>query len=159
MTGKTYTFDGDSFKIGGTGSATAEHTDTHSKWTHSDGSYTKIGVVGLERYSSNFNGGKPYHYYTYLGAINGVQSNTYVRCNFPEEFKGKDYVVSWWAGNAIPENNGDLMYVCNVEMYDESTKSQGYVTVLPKLMVRNPNNSESYPAYRGRLNVMYMGFL
>lgn len=159
LTGKTYTFDGDSFKIGGTGSATAEHTDTHSKWTHSDGSYTKIGVVGLERYSSNFNGGKPYHYYTYLGAINGVQSNTYVRCNFPEEFKGKDYVVSWWAGNAIPENNGDLMYVCNVEMYDESTKSQGYVTVLPKLMVRNPNNSESYPAYRGRLNVMYMGFL
>lgn len=159
LTGKTYTFDGNSFKIGGQSGASAEHTDTYSKWTHSDGSYTKIGTAGLERYSSNFNGGKPYQYYTYLGAINGVQSNTYVRCNFPEEFKGKDYVVSWWAGNAIPENNSDLMYVCNVEMYDESTKSQGYVTVLAKLMVRNPNGSESYPAYRGRLNVMYMGFL
>lgn len=159
LTGKTYTFDGDSFKIGGTTGASAEHTDSYSKWTHSDGSYTRIGTAGLERYSSNFNGGKPYQYYTYLGSITGVQSNTYVRCNFPDEFKGKDYVVSWWAGNAIPENNTDLLYVCNVEMYDESTKGSGYVTVLAKLMVRNPNSSETYPAYRGRLNVMYMGFL
>ena len=159
LKGKTYTFDGSSFKIGGTGTTKAEHTDTYSKWIHSDGSYTKIGTTGLERYSSNFNGGKPYQYYTYLGSIYGATSNTYVRCNFPEEFKGKDYVVSWWAGNAIPENHSDLIYVCNVEMYDESTKGLGYVTVLPKLMVRNPNSSETYPAYRGKLNVMYMGFL
>lgn len=159
LKGRTYTFDGDSFKIGGEGSAKAEHTDSFSKWEHSDGSYTKIGTTGLERYSSHFNGGKPYHYYTYLGSITGVQSNTYVRCNFPEEFKGKDYVVSWWAGNAIPENRSDLMYVCNVEMYDDTTKGSGYITVLAKLMVRNPNSSETYPAYRGRLNVMYMGFL
>lgn len=159
LRGKTYTFDGDSFKIGGIGSSKAEHTDTYSKWTHDNGSYTKIGVNGLERYSTKFNGGKPYQYYTYLNAINGVNSNTYVRCNFPEEFKGKDYVVSWWAGNAIPENAGDLMYVCNVEMYDESTKGLGYVTLLAKLMVRNPSTGEGYPAYRGRLNVMYMGFL
>lgn len=159
LTGKTYSFDGTGFKIGGMGGAKAIHTDAYSQWTHSDGSYTKIGTAGLERYSSKFNGGKPYQYYTYLNAINGVQSNTYVRCNFPEEFKGKNYVVSWWAGNAIPENATDLMYVCNVEMYDESTKGSGYVTVLAKLMVRNPNSSETYPAYRGRLNVMYMGFL
>lgn len=159
LKGKTYTFDGSGFKIGGTGTTKAEHTDTYSKWIHSDGSYTKIGTTGLERYSSNFNGGKPYQYYTYLGSIYGATSNTYVRCNFPEEFKGKDYVVSWWAGNAIPENHSDLIYVCNVEMYDESTKGLGYVTVLPKLMVRNPNSSETYPAYRGKLNVMYMGFL
>jgi len=159
LKGKTYTFDGDSFKIGGTGSAKAEHTDAHSKWTHSDGSYTKIGTAGLERYSSKFNGGKPYQYYTYLESITGANSNTYVRCYFPEEFKGKDYVVSWWAGNAIPENVGDLTYVCNVEMYDRSTLKQGYMTVLPKLMVRNPNTSETYPAYRGKINIMYMGFL
>ena len=159
LTGKTYSFDGTGFKIGGMGGAKAIHTDAYSQWTHSDGSYTKIGTAGLERYSSKFNGGKPYQYYTYLNAINGVQSNTYVRCNFPEEFKGKNYVVSWWAGNAIPENAGDLMYVCNVEMYDESTKGSGYVTVLAKLMVRNPSTGEGYPAYRGRLNVMYMGFL
>lgn len=159
LKGMTYTFDGDSFRIGGQSGATAEHTDTFSKWTHGDGSYTKIGTLGLERYSTKFNGGRPYHYYTYLGSITGVISNNYVRCNFPEEFKGKDYVVSWWAGNALPEKSGDLMYVCNVEMHDDSTKKQGYITLLAKLMVRNPDTGETYPAYRGKLNVMYMGFL
>lgn len=48
--GKTYTFDGASFKLGGTDSGnTAEHTNNYSKWIHASGQYSIADSSGFRK--------------------------------------------------------------------------------------------------------------
>jgi phage minor structural protein len=83
------------FTIGG-GTNTAEHTNSHSKWSHSDGSYTQIGADGLKRHVGNND--KNYHYLCETGMVtinvnldgNGIYSGS-ATITLPDDFKGKNF--------------------------------------------------------------------
>ena len=91
LTGATYSFDGNSFKIGGFSGDKVEHTNSLSKYTHSDGSYTQIGVNGMERFVSGT--GQEYHYLIHaMTFIQGV-SGTTRWLQLPDEFKGKQFSI------------------------------------------------------------------
>ena len=97
LKGATYEFTGSSFKIGSTEDGdTAEHTPNYSKYTHSDGSYTKISADGLEKYVNN--APHPYFYFTYQGEA-WCNSDSTVTVNLPEEVKGKNFLITWLLGN------------------------------------------------------------
>lgn len=97
LKGATYEFTGSSFKIGSTEDGdTAEHTPNYSKYTHSDGSYTKISADGLEKYVNN--APHPYFYFTYQGEA-WCNSDSTVTVNLPEEVEGKDFYITWILGN------------------------------------------------------------
>ncbi len=96
LEGETYSFDGDRFQIGSTGSGnTVAHTNENSIYRHEDGSYTKIGIDGLERYiaSKKFS----YNYLVYVGEveikITGKPSGDKVIVQLPDEFKGKNFKI------------------------------------------------------------------
>lgn len=91
LKGTNYTFDGDNFSIGSTANGNkAEHNQDRSKWTHSDGSYTQIGVAGLERYISGAS--KPYHYQMYVVGFTSTSDTSSVAwVQLPNEFKGKKF--------------------------------------------------------------------
>lgn len=96
-----------SFKIGGNGKV-AEHGNDYSKYVHSDGSYTRIGVNGLEKYVN----GQPkkYKYLTVVGTgtlFFADTSSSYpsVDVTLPDEFKDGDYEVTVDikdTGNVVP---------------------------------------------------------
>jgi hypothetical protein len=97
LKGTTYEFTGSSFKIGDTDNGgTAEHTPSYSKYSHSDGSYTKISSNGPERYVNN--APYPYYFFTYQGTA-WCNSDSTVTVNLPEEVEGKDFYITWLLGN------------------------------------------------------------
>lgn len=81
------------FQIGGRTSDTTQHTNSYSKYNHTDGSYTKVSADGLERYVDGT--GKNYHYlmYTSEAVIDADMYNTEVTITLPSEFQGKDFKV------------------------------------------------------------------
>lgn len=82
-----YSFTEDAFEIGNTNSGdTAEHTNTYSKWKHSDGSYTQVDSSGIKRYIAGTN--HNYNFFTKQGYV-WCQSNQTVTVNLPEELRGK----------------------------------------------------------------------
>lgn len=91
LTGATYSFDGDKFKIGGFSGDSVEHTNSLSKYTHSDGSYTQIGVNGMERFVSGT--GQKYHYLVHAMAFVQGSANTARWIQLPDEFKGKQFSI------------------------------------------------------------------
>lgn len=93
LSGKTYRFDGENFSIGSDENGDkAQHTNTHSKWVHSDGSYTKIGPDGLERYDGPNK--KLYMYSNELVFVR-IGAGQTVRVNHSDDFKSKRWVASY----------------------------------------------------------------
>ena len=91
LKGTNYTFDGNNFTIGSTtGNTTAYHASGYSKWTHSDGSYTRIDANGLT-WSKGGTSSK-YHYLMYAGEYT-CDSESTVTIPLPEEFIGKNFKV------------------------------------------------------------------
>ena len=91
LRGTFYNFDGNSFSIGNSdGSTTAYHASECSKWTHSDGSWTRIDAHGLTWNKAGSSSG--YHYLLYAGEYT-CDSEQYVTITLPDEFKGKNFKV------------------------------------------------------------------
>lgn len=91
LSGTHYNFDGTNFSIGSSnGSTTAYHASGYSKWTHSDGSWTRIDANGLSWHKSGSSSN--YHYLLYAGEYT-CDSEQYVTITLPDEFKGKNFKV------------------------------------------------------------------
>lgn len=91
LSGTYYNFDGTNFTIGSSsGSTTAYHASGYSKWTHSDGSWTRIDANGLTWNKSGSSSG--YHYLLYAGEYTCNSEET-VTITLPDEFKGKNFKV------------------------------------------------------------------
>ena len=91
LSGTYYNFDGTNFSIGSSnGSTTAYHASGYSKWTHSDGSWTRIDANGLTWHKSGSSSG--YHYLLYAGEYTCNSEET-VTITLPDEFKGKNFKV------------------------------------------------------------------
>lgn len=91
LSGTNYNFDGTNFTIGsGSGSTTAYHAAGYSKWTHSDGSYTRIDASGLT-WSKGGTASK-YHCLLYAGEYT-CDSESTVTIQLPSEFIGKNFKV------------------------------------------------------------------
>lgn len=132
LTGQTYNFDGSAFTIGGGGGDVAKHTNSESRYTHSDGSYTRIGTSGMERVISG--SPKKYHYLTTAGAISAsFYSPNYLDRGYltmqtvtlPEDFKNKDFQV-------IPSLGGFTCY----ELYQgQEIKTPYYALTMSDISV------------------------
>ena len=91
LSGTYYNFDGTNFTIGSSnGSTTAYNASEYSKWTHSDGSWTRIDANGLTWNKSGSSSG--YHYLLYAGEYTCNSEET-VTITLPDEFKGKNFKV------------------------------------------------------------------
>lgn len=91
LSGQTYNFTGTAFEIGGKTGDTAKHSNSESRWDHSDGSYTRVTSAGMERYIAG--SGRMYHHLMHMiGFVQGSTSS--VRwIQLPDEFKGKQFRV------------------------------------------------------------------
>lgn len=91
LSGTNYTFDGTNFTIGSTsGNTTAYHAPGYSKWTHSDGSWTRVDAHGMTWNTSSSS--NRYHSLMYAGEYI-CESQDYVTVTLPEEFKGKPFKI------------------------------------------------------------------
>ena len=91
LKGTYYNFDGNSFTIGSSsGNGKAYHTSEYSKWTHSDGSWTKVDANGMTWSKGNTTSG--YHCLLYAGEYTCASEQT-VTITLPSEFKGKPFKV------------------------------------------------------------------
>ena len=91
LSGTNYSFDGNNFSIGSSnGSTTAYHAADYSKWTHSDGSWTKISANGMTWSKGGTTTG--YHCLLYAGEYICNSEET-VTITLPDEFKGKPFKV------------------------------------------------------------------
>lgn len=91
LSGQNYNFTGTAFEIGGKTGDTAKHSNSESRWNHSDGSYTRVTSAGMERYIAG--SGRMYHHLMHMiGFVQGSTSS--VRwIQLPDEFKGKQFRV------------------------------------------------------------------
>lgn len=91
LSGTNYTFDGNNFTIGSTtGNTTAYHAAGYSKWTHTDGSYTRIDAKGMTWSKGGTASG--YHYLLHAGEYRCPSESTWT-ITLPAEFQGKDFKV------------------------------------------------------------------
>ena len=91
LKGTNYNFDGDNFTIGSsTGNTTSYHASGYSKWTHKDGSYTRIDYNGMTWSKGGTSSG--YHYLLYAGEYR-CESESTTTITLPDEFIGKDFTV------------------------------------------------------------------
>ena len=91
LSGTNYKFDGTNFTIGSSsGYTTAYHAAGYSKWTHSDGSYTRVDANGLTW--SKGGTASTYHCLLYAGEYT-CDSESTVTIQLPSEFIGKNFKV------------------------------------------------------------------
>lgn len=91
LSGTNYKFDGTNFTIGSSsGNTTAYHAAGYSKWTHSDGSYTRVDANGLTW--SKGGTASTYHCLLYAGEYT-CESEATVTIQLPSEFIGKNFKV------------------------------------------------------------------
>ena len=91
LSGTNYNFDGTNFTIGsGSGYTTAYHAAGYSKWTHSDGSYTRVDANGLTW--SKGGTASTYHCLLYAGEYT-CDSESTITIQLPSEFIGKNFKV------------------------------------------------------------------
>jgi len=91
LSGTNYTFDGNNFTIGSTtGNTTAYHAAGYSKWTHTDGSYTRIDAKGMTWSKGGTASG--YHYLLHAGEYRCPSESTWT-ITLPSEFQGKNFKV------------------------------------------------------------------
>lgn len=120
LKGQSYSFDGESFKIGGMlAGDKAEHTNTYSKYTHTDGSYTQMGVNGLERFV--FGTGQKYHYLIHVMTFIQGESGTVRWLQLPNEFKGKAFSIYM----AMADSMTSTSYKHAIQRF-VATKHDGY---------------------------------
>ncbi|GFZ31751.1 hypothetical protein CSC2_22770 [Clostridium zeae] len=109
ITGKIKSIDGTididlsngGFRIGGRSGDTAIHTNSYSRWNHSNGSYSVADGNGFMNYNGST--GRSYHYLFHADTLNFEGSTITVQ--LPDEFKNKDFVVTpFW----IEPDNGTL---------------------------------------------------
>lgn len=95
------------------------HTNSYSRWTHSDGSYTQISAAGLEHRDGN--GTAPYHYLFDVKVVDftGNAGGSYITVWLPERFRGKNFTVAWQAGNHIVRS-GKLLGGVTVAMRNKN---------------------------------------
>lgn len=96
-----------------------------------------------------------YHCLCHTGSISNVPSNTTVTVRLPAEFEGKDYSISWWAGNVFLDNPNDLIFAINVEKITNGNPADGCIELKADLMVRNPEINQA-PYWGGKMNIMWM---
>lgn len=91
LSGTNYNFDGTNFSIGNSsGNTTAYHAAGYSKWTHSDGSWTRVDANGMTWSKGGTTTG--YHCLLYAGEYT-CDSESTVTITCPSEFKGKPFKV------------------------------------------------------------------
>lgn len=109
LSGKSYTFDGESFKLGGTGSDLAvEHSNEKSVWKHNaTKEQTVVDYRGFYRTDSEGNISNNvingYKYCNYVVKRPQVRNGAIESIVLPEQFKGKkldvDFTVTTWYGD------------------------------------------------------------
>lgn len=103
LSGANYNFDGTNFTIGsGSGHTTAYHAAGYSKWTHSDGSYTRVDANGLTW--SKGGTASTYHCLLYAGEYT-CDSESTVTIQLPSEFIGKNFKVVTAVKRIYTSNN------------------------------------------------------
>lgn len=103
LTGTNYKFDGTNFTIGSSsGHTTAYHAAGYSKWTHSDGSYTRVDANGLTW--SKGGTASTYHCLLYAGEYT-CDSESIVTIQLPSEFIGKNFKVVTAVKRIYTSNN------------------------------------------------------
>ncbi len=132
LTGKNYSFTGDGFTIGATnGSTTALHTDSFSRWKHSNGNYSEANSSGFSR------DGRPYHHLISIGsAVVGGSAGVYpsiVTIQLPDYWKGKNFSVTVSmvdTGGGIDNEWVKRTYLCITEINTAQAyfKVRGYWT-------------------------------
>lgn len=93
LSGKTYEFDGEGFKLGSTENGDiATHTNQYSEWKFTDGSMARVDKYGF--YNRIGSTQREYHHLGYTTYANTTpDSNGVFRISFtlPDEFKGKGF--------------------------------------------------------------------
>ncbi|MDP4143173.1 MAG: phage tail protein [Bacillota bacterium] len=151
LVGRDYSFDGQTFTLGKSGD-TAQHTKDYSQWTHSDGTLTKISADGLQ----HINGAtkKEYHYLNYKGEV-VVNNNQSVTVQLPDEFKGKEFSVSY----SIKNYNVSGIVIGFQGLYSSENYSNGTVIISPLIIKLTPYIIGSNIAYNnftdGTITVEY----
>ena len=103
LSGTNYKFDGTNFTIGSSsGHTTAYHAAGYSKWTHSDGSYTRVDANGLTW--SKGGTASTYHCLLYAGEYT-CDSESTVTIQLPSEFIGKNFKVVTAVKRIYTSNN------------------------------------------------------
>ena len=103
LSGANYNFDGTNFTIGSSsGHTTAYHAAGYSKWTHSDGSYTRVDANGLTW--SKGGTASTYHCLLYAGEYT-CDSESTVTIQLPSEFIGKNFKVVTAVKRIYTSNN------------------------------------------------------
>lgn len=103
LSGTNYKFDGTNFTIGSSsGYTTAYHAAGYSKWTHSDGSYTRVDANGLTW--SKGGTASTYHCLLYAGEYT-CDSESTVTIQLPSEFIGKNFKVVTAVKRIYTSNN------------------------------------------------------
>ena len=103
LSGTNYKFDGTNFTIGSSsGHTTAYHAAGYSKWTHSDGSYTRVDANGLTW--SKGGTASTYHCLLYAGEYT-CDSESMVTIQLPSEFIGKNFKVVTAVKRIYTSNN------------------------------------------------------
>ena len=103
LSGTNYKFDGTNFTIGSSsGHTTAYHAAGYSKWTHSDGSYTRVDANGLTW--SKGGTASTYHCLLYAGEYT-CDSESTVTIQLPSEFIGKNFKVVTSVKRIYTSNN------------------------------------------------------
>lgn len=124
LSGKTYRFDGENFSIGSDENGDkAQHTNTHSKWIHSDGSYTKIGADGLERYDGPNK--KLYMYSNELKLVR-IGAGQTVRINHSDDFKSKRWIASYSVRGIRPGSDTDHHVLSRMFLSHSNSSGTGF---------------------------------
>ncbi|GFZ31229.1 hypothetical protein CSC2_17550 [Clostridium zeae] len=79
------------FRIGGRSGDTAIHTNSYSRWSHSNGTYSQSDAEGFFNIQGNQKRG--YHFLSLAAPGAGTQS-TGARVQLPDQFKGKDFDIA-----------------------------------------------------------------
>jgi len=105
LAGQTYEFTGSGFNIGGASGDVAQHTNSRSRYTHSDGSYTQISSSGLQRFISGT--GEKYHYLIHITTFIQGESGSVRWIQLPSKFKGKEFTIYLALADSMlpPESN------------------------------------------------------
>ena len=147
LKGTNYNFDGTNFTIGSSsGNTTAYHAAGYSKWTHSDGSYTRVDANGLTW--SKGGTASTYHCLLYAGEYT-CDSESTVTIQLPSEFIGKNFKVIT-AVKRIYTSNSDHVtnaYFPLISFYAEAlnlNKNTGTFQVYASVRAWNRKSYGSY---------------
>ena len=121
---------------------------------HSDGSYSHMTSKGFMWYDKEQD--RKYHNMIASGTFDAVPSDTVVSGTLPKCFRGKDYVLHWWAGNWFPPGNDDATYACNVEKVSHDKSTGKFELRAALTLTKNPDVAGGGASRRGKMNILWM---